>query len=141
LILFEGQYSGVVIPDRHFIPLRRDGSNMPEVIERLRDTAAIDAMTDRAFTEVLSSGKYGYEAFVRMVDASIDAAIKDVPGVARPAALGPGAVTGSMLLRSRPHRYRLERWPLMMQIARFVAPFVPRWFKKEIKRALGVRPE
>ena len=76
LVLFDGNYSGAVIADRHFIPLRKDGSNLPEVIERLRDTSAVDAMTERAYQDVLASGRYSYRTFIAMVDAEIAAALK-----------------------------------------------------------------
>ncbi len=76
LVLFEGRYSGVVEPDRHFIPLRKDGSNLQEVIDRLRDGQAVDAMTERAHADVLASGRYAHDAFMRLVDDEIAAALE-----------------------------------------------------------------
>jgi hypothetical protein len=72
LILFEGRYSGVVRPDEHFIPLRKDFSNVDEVLRRVRDDRELSAMIDRAHREVIGSGAYTYAAFVRGVDAALD---------------------------------------------------------------------
>ena len=71
LVLFEGCYSGVVVSDRHFIALKKDGSNLDEVFARLGDGAYVDAMTERAYQDVVSSGRYSYKTFVGAVDAEI----------------------------------------------------------------------
>ena len=68
LILFEGGYSGVVSAGLHFIPLKKDGSNLEEVFALLRDDAYVDKMTKRAYEDVIVSGKYSYKTFVKMVD-------------------------------------------------------------------------
>lgn len=79
LVMFRGNYSGVVIADEHYIPLDKDGGNLPEVFEKLADSAYVDEMVDRAYRDVIVSGKYTYAAFVRMVDAEL--AVSRVPGV------------------------------------------------------------
>lgn len=71
LVLFEGSYSGVVQPDKHFIPLKKDGSNLREVVRKLRNGAFVDAMAERAYEDIIVSGKYSYQTFVRMVDEEI----------------------------------------------------------------------
>lgn len=56
-VLVEGHYSGVLEPERHYIPLRRDFSNLDEALERLHDVAAVEAMTERAYNDVYLSGR------------------------------------------------------------------------------------
>jgi hypothetical protein len=56
-VLVEGRYSGVLEPERHFIPLRRDFSNLDEALERLRDADEVEAMAERAYAEVYLSGR------------------------------------------------------------------------------------
>ena len=56
-VLVEGGYSGVLEPERHYIPLRRDFSNLDEALERLRDADAVEAMTERAYREVYLDGR------------------------------------------------------------------------------------
>lgn len=60
-VLVEGRYSGVLEPERHFIPLRRDFSNLDEALERLRDTEAVEAMAERAYRDVYLSGRNNLE--------------------------------------------------------------------------------
>jgi hypothetical protein len=78
LVLFEGSYSGVVSADEHFIPLKKDGSNLPDVIRKLSDGAYVDAMAQRAYDQVIGSGKYSYDAFARFVDENINRSYESV---------------------------------------------------------------
>lgn len=71
LVLFEGEYSGVVETERHYIPLKKDFSNIDEVFDKLRDDSLVEAMTGRAYDEVIGSGQYSYSRFVKSVDADI----------------------------------------------------------------------
>jgi hypothetical protein len=56
-VLVEGSYSGVLEPERHYIPLRRDFANLDEALERLRDVEAVEEMTERAYQDVYLSGR------------------------------------------------------------------------------------
>lgn len=56
-VLVEGRYSGVLEPERHYIPVRRDFSNLDDALERLRDVEAVEAMTERAYRDVYLSGR------------------------------------------------------------------------------------
>lgn len=47
LVLFCGEYSGVVQPGEHFIPLEKDFSNVDEVFEKLGDVDLITRMVKR----------------------------------------------------------------------------------------------
>jgi glycosyltransferase involved in cell wall biosynthesis len=75
LILFEGSYSGVIEPGRHFIPLRKDFSNIDEVFRDLNDVGLIEEMTDRAYRDIIDGGGYSYETFMAGVDAYIDSKV------------------------------------------------------------------
>jgi hypothetical protein len=72
LVLFEGTYSGVVEPGRHFLPLKKDFSNVDEVLAKLHDDGFLEAMTERAFADVIESGRYSYQAFMARVDAELE---------------------------------------------------------------------
>lgn len=71
LVLFEGEYSGILSPGVHYIPLRKDGSNLDEVHRLLVDAEYVDAMAERAYTDIIASGKYSYRSFVQMVDTEL----------------------------------------------------------------------
>ena len=72
LVLYEGDYSGVIRPGEHFIALKKDGSNVMDVVHSLKNGAYVDAMADRAFQDVIVSGEYSYKSFVGMVDKEWD---------------------------------------------------------------------
>ena len=72
LVLFEGRYSGVVDPGKHFIALKKDFSNIDEVLAKLQDDGFLEAMTERAYADIIGSERYTYEAFVRLVDATLE---------------------------------------------------------------------
>jgi hypothetical protein len=71
LVLFEGAYSGVLEPWKHFIPLKKDGSNLEEVFAKLSDDQFIDSMAQNAYDHVIASGKYSYKSFVEFVDQQL----------------------------------------------------------------------
>ncbi|QWF45429.1 glycosyltransferase family protein [Bordetella hinzii] len=75
LILFEGDYSGVVKPNEHFIPLKKDFSNVDEVLEKLADDAYLTELTERAYTDVVASQKFSYRTFIRNIDLDFEARI------------------------------------------------------------------
>jgi hypothetical protein len=79
LVLFEGAYSDVVVPGEHFIALRKDGSNLPDVFRMLADGPLVDAMAERAYRDVIASGRYSYRAFVSIVDTEIAASAQARP--------------------------------------------------------------
>src|SRR5262249_24442315 len=68
LILFEGEYSGILKPHRHYIPLRKDFSNVDLVLSHLADDEYLEAMAQRAYDDIVASGRYSYERFVRDFD-------------------------------------------------------------------------
>lgn len=72
LILFEGTYSGVVAPDLHYIPLKKDLSNLDDVLKQLADDDYLERLTARAWDDIVGSGRYSYRSFIQLVDATID---------------------------------------------------------------------
>lgn len=68
LVLFEGEYSGVIKPDVHYIPLKKDFSNFEDVVAKVMDDNLIHEMTERAFNDVIASGMYSYRNFVAGID-------------------------------------------------------------------------
>lgn len=72
LVLFEGDYSGVIIPEEHFIPLKKDFSNIDEVLKKLQDDAYIANITERAYRDIVASGKYSYRQFIESLDADFE---------------------------------------------------------------------
>jgi hypothetical protein len=48
-VLLEGAYGGYLEPDVHYIPIRRDFSNLGEAIEKFRDESTRDRVRENAF--------------------------------------------------------------------------------------------
>lgn len=74
LVLFPGEYSGVLQPHRHYIPLEKDFSNFAEVVEKLRDTAAVQALVDRTYDEIARSEAFSLQGFIKQLDDAIETA-------------------------------------------------------------------
>jgi hypothetical protein len=79
LVLFEGDYSGVVKPDVHFIPLKKDYSNIEAVFEKLEDIDFLEELTTRAYNDIIKSGRYSYKQFVTDIDRYIDSRVVGPP--------------------------------------------------------------
>lgn len=68
MIMYEGDYSGALTANRHYVPLKRDHSNMDEVVAVLRDPERASRIIDNAYTEVACSGAWTYAAFIQHFD-------------------------------------------------------------------------
>jgi hypothetical protein len=73
LVLFPSPYSGVIRPGEHYLPLAEDFSNLDEVVAKLRDDTFVTELTDRAYRDVIASGRYSFRELVREFDAVVDA--------------------------------------------------------------------
>jgi hypothetical protein len=73
MVLFTGDYSGIVEPWTHYVPLAKDFSNVDEVVDRLRNLSLLEAMTTRARADLIESGTYSLQAFVSEFDELVDA--------------------------------------------------------------------
>jgi hypothetical protein len=70
-ILFEGSYSGLMKPMVHYIPLRKDFSNIDEVLHLLKDEVLCSRIVDTAYNDLVGSGKYSYEKFIEGFDREL----------------------------------------------------------------------
>lgn len=66
-VLVRGHYDGVLEADRHYIPLEPDLSNVGEVVASLGDEERRLELVERAWRDVVASGRYGYARFVEQV--------------------------------------------------------------------------
>ena len=72
MVLFPGDYSGVLKPWIHYIPLQKDFGNFPEVIQKVKDNAFLKELTDRIYEDLGPSGRYSYRTFVQEFDDMLD---------------------------------------------------------------------
>lgn len=71
LVLFEGTYSGVLQPGRHYLPLRRDGKNLVEIFAFLSDGPKVDTLAETSYTDIITSQTYSYGMWVGFVDSEL----------------------------------------------------------------------
>jgi len=64
-ILIEGEYNGILEAGRHYIPLKADFGNMDEVLDEVATARMGSTVAQRAYDDVIASGRYGYDSFVR----------------------------------------------------------------------------
>jgi len=117
-ILYEGRYSGVMQPMRHYIPLRKDFSNIAEVIERFRDEGLRRELTENAHADLIESGALGYEGLVE----GFDEVLRDA-GLSAP--LAPVTALAVRLRLRAPHPLtRGERFSIAWQGLRARRPIL-----------------
>jgi hypothetical protein len=71
LVLYEGEYSGILIPNKHYIMLKKDFTNIDEVIEKLLDDELLQNMADLAYQEIALNPEYSYKQFGSKIDQII----------------------------------------------------------------------
>jgi len=71
MILYEGEYSGILRAWRHYVPLRKDFGNLQEVKEAIRDVGLLQSIADRAYTEIALNRDYSYRGFVEQLDTEL----------------------------------------------------------------------
>lgn len=64
-ILYEGEYNGILKPGVHYIELKKDHSNLDDVIEHMKDEENRKKIVESAYRDVIGSQKYTYEVFVK----------------------------------------------------------------------------
>lgn len=77
MILLKGRYSGLVHPEVHYIPLEKDYSNIDDVLDRLSDLPALERMAERAYSDLVASGKYTYSAYGKFLQDLIAESYKE----------------------------------------------------------------
>ncbi len=113
-ILFEGRYSGVLQPDLHYLSLRKDFSNLDDVLRQLADVDLRRAITERTYADLIQSGRYSYRAFVREFDddlasRGIDLAFDEAAVTGTRRALARGALERRIRREVRLRRRDLGR--------------------------------
>ena len=143
MVLFEGRYSGVLKPHRHYIPLKKDFSNFDEVVAKIRDVEGLQEMVDRTFDEIALNPEWGYPAFVAQVDAALNAKFVQK---ARPLVANPYSTAEySSALRRSVNYYVGRKQAIWLQSVLLGAPAVRRmifdlWFALPQPVQRAIRP-
>ena len=68
LVHHEGLYGGILRPDEHYVCVRRDYSNVGDVLDRVRDRGFCRDMATRAHRDLIASERYSFRSFARWFD-------------------------------------------------------------------------
>ena len=71
-LLVEGRYSGVLDAGRHYLPIRRDFSNLDEVLEQARDHALLAELAESAYEEVHQSGRWSFRRLSETIAGMVE---------------------------------------------------------------------
>jgi hypothetical protein len=72
MVLFEGKYSGILEPDKHFICLKKDFSNIASVQKILRNNSVLQRYADQTYEDIALNSRWSYAGFVSKVDEEIE---------------------------------------------------------------------
>jgi hypothetical protein len=62
-VLVEGEYQGIFKPGIHYIELKKDFSNIEDVLKQIADVDHCEKIAERAFQDIVLSEKYTYRRF------------------------------------------------------------------------------
>lgn len=71
-ILVPGHYAGVLKPWEHYLPLAPDASNIDQIIQAMRDSDRMEAMTAASRTALLDDSRFSYAAYAANVLSVIE---------------------------------------------------------------------
>lgn len=69
LVMYPGDYRGVLQPWEHYIPLERDGSNEAKVVKWLKDDSYLAQLTERAYRRVADDPALQFANYVQALDS------------------------------------------------------------------------
>jgi len=111
--LVEGHYAGIFKPGVHYIEIKKDWSNLDEVVRTLQDKVLCEKTAEQAYRDIVLSGAYTYRRFVQ----SILDHVKAVHPCAR-IRTGLGEAFLLLLLDTR------EKWPFLFSPLYFIMPIL-----------------
>ncbi len=80
LVQHEGRYAGILDPDEHYICVKRDYSNIGQVIDRIKDAAFCRRLAERAYADLIASGRYTYGTFVERFESLLARHVPSIRG-------------------------------------------------------------
>ncbi|WP_146191634.1 hypothetical protein [Azospirillum humicireducens] len=72
MVMHEGKYSGVVYPWVHYIPIKKDYSNINDVVSALKDRKFCEKLSLNAHRDLILSGRYDYRLLAKTLDSIIE---------------------------------------------------------------------
>ena len=86
MVQHEGEYGGILKPDVHYIPVKKDYSNLDEVVAKMRDDAYCARLAKTARADLIESDAFSFKTFVARMDDILERhapAERSAPGADR----------------------------------------------------------
>ncbi|WP_218814793.1 hypothetical protein [Rickettsiella endosymbiont of Dermanyssus gallinae] len=71
MILFPGNYNGILKEELHYIALKKDFSNFSEVVNKLKNDDYIKVLTERTYTDLILAKEYSAKQLCHMVEKEL----------------------------------------------------------------------
>ena len=71
LILYEGEYNNIFKKWVHYVPLKKNGSNLHKILEILKNTDYCKKIIKQTFSDIILKDKYSYKNFIKDFDTEI----------------------------------------------------------------------
>lgn len=82
-LLVEGDYFGILKPGIDYIEIKKDYSNIPEVLLQIQDKSYCEKIANQCYEHLIASGQYTYRKFANNIIDDIRASNSEEPGVSR----------------------------------------------------------
>jgi hypothetical protein len=64
MVLVEGYYNGIIQAGVHYLPVKKDFSNVAEVVKQLDDESLRNKLAENTYRDLIASGSFSYRKFV-----------------------------------------------------------------------------
>jgi hypothetical protein len=140
-VLIEGDYNGILKPNEHYIPVKRDLSNLDAVLKTVTEDALRPSITEAAYRDIVASGLYTYRHLVSFV-------LDEVRAIREPGKVSIYAQARSRIACMQAHIANRLSWILPIAYQTAVVPIIRRlaatspWTLRlggKVLRRLGLR--
>lgn len=76
-VLVEGCYNGILLPGRHYIPVKEDLSDLDDAIIKALDPTVWSKINQNCQKDILHNEKYYYSSYVKKIEGALTADLKD----------------------------------------------------------------
>jgi hypothetical protein len=116
-VLFEGHYSGLMEPMRHYISLKKDFSNFDQVVEQIREPEVRRELAENAHRDLIASGEHTYASLIGQFDAVLaEAGLKPESSEADREAAGRALRRNPISLAAQRLRSTLSYHPVLSRL-------------------------
>jgi len=128
MILYPGEYSGLLEAGRHYLSLEKDFSNFDEIMRQLDDHQLLEQITSAAHRDLVESGQCSYKKFVENFDLEVKKLIKEMN--LKPVGKEITLLNSSRKNLERKKEVRFSHFRnVLLHYKRSIWKHLPHWFK------------